>query len=268
MPNFQYSVLSRKRKHATSSTPDDFSGPALPPNQQHPPQSMQQIFPVTTTPPAPSARNERQPQLPPPLPISIVPSPNKRHCITGPNLDHGTICREARSPHLSPQHGGPIALGSHDMPTSHIHTSPMSPALLTLLDMTASADPGPGLSGRPRLPRACKREDNASLPCTRVYIPTPRVSMSGIHLGLSTSDLPDAGLGVFIQRDYRAPDWLLMRGGASFRWNWRNRDTIQRTSGRATPTHYRRSPPTSTTRLGGYDQRWSDPPCECTVKTT
>ena len=204
MPNFQYSVLSRKRKHATSSTPDDFSGPALPPNQQHPPQSMQQIFPVTTTPPAPSARNERQPQLPPPLPISIVPSPNKRHCITEPNLDHGTSCREARSPHLSPQHGGPIALGSHDMPTSHIHTSPMSPALLTLLDMTASADPGPGLSGRPRLPRACKREDNASLPCTRVYIPTPRVSMSGIHLGLSTSDLPDAGLGVFIQRDYRA----------------------------------------------------------------
>ena len=28
--------------------------------------------------------------------------------------------------------------------------------------------------------------------------------MSGIHLGLSKSDLPDAGLGVFVQQDYRA----------------------------------------------------------------
>ena len=80
----------------------------------------------------------------------------------------------------------------------------MSPALPTLRNTTSPDDRGPRLSSRPRLPRVCKREAIASLPCNRVYIPSPRVSLPGIHLGLSTSDLPDAGLGVFVQQDYRA----------------------------------------------------------------
>ena len=65
-----------------------------------------------------------------------------------------------------------------------------------------------------RLPhRACKRPFLALSPPHREYLVTPRLSMPGIVLGLSTSDIPGAGLGVFLRDNYVAGTRLATYGG-------------------------------------------------------
>ena len=65
-----------------------------------------------------------------------------------------------------------------------------------------------------RLPhRACKRASLTLAPPDPVYLVTPRISMPGVLLGLSTSDIPGAGLGVFLRNSYAAGTRLATYGG-------------------------------------------------------
>ena len=61
--------------------------------------------------------------------------------------------------------------------------------------------------------RACKRSSVAPAAPTREYLVTPRISMPGVLLGLSTSDIPGAGLGVFLRHDYVAGTRLATYSG-------------------------------------------------------
>jgi len=54
---------------------------------------------------------------------------------------------------------------------------------------------------RSHLNRTC-RVTNLNNNPTREYIPTNKVSLPGIHLGLAQSDIPGAGLGVFLLQNY------------------------------------------------------------------
>jgi len=65
---------------------------------------------------------------------------------------------------------------------------------------------------RPLLERACKRRCLAPQP-HREYLDTCRISLPGIQLGLASSDIPGAGLGVFVLQEYPAGTRLATYSG-------------------------------------------------------
>jgi len=66
---------------------------------------------------------------------------------------------------------------------------------------------------RVHLDRNCNRQPNIVPAIAREYIVTNRISLPGIKLGLAESDIPNAGLGVFLLEDYAEGTRLAKYGG-------------------------------------------------------
>jgi len=85
------------------------------------------------------------------------------------------------------------------------------------------ADPLPAIVentdmvNRTHLERNCNRPQNIVPEVARDYIVTNRISLPGIQLGLSQSDIPNAGLGVFLLDDYPEGTRLAKYGGKLLR---------------------------------------------------
>ena len=159
--------------------------------------------------------------------------PNKRR-LPGhklPPRQRPRVSPQPQSFPRSPQRGGtpPISLevatngemASHPPMVVPPPSSPLLPATTPTPSIAHSLKrkrlpPPSHVSPTRVLPyRACKRTSLAPAPIQREYLTTPRISMPGVLLGLSASDIPGAGLGVFLRDNYPAGTRLATYGGRS-----------------------------------------------------
>ena len=76
-------------------------------------------------------------------------------------------------------------------PTPAINASIIEPTIVTI-----ESNENTTIDNRQNLHRACKTSIANVIPISREYIPTNKLSLPNIQLGLAQSEIPNAGLGV------------------------------------------------------------------------